>query len=64
MKDVKDKLNASEKGDNKFYAVINHFCSLTEKAQKLSSKKNISIREAIAKIPQLVVMDPYRPNIK
>lgn len=63
MKDVKDTLNASEKGDNKFHAVINHFWSLADEAQKLSKKKKISMREAIVKIPQLVVMDPNRPNI-
>lgn len=40
---MKDNLNASEKGDTKFYAVINHFWSLTDEALKISKKKKISM---------------------
>ncbi len=61
---MKDNLNASEKGDTKFYAVINHLWSLTDEAKKISNKKKISISQAIKLVPQLVVMNPKKPNIK
>ena len=44
MRDIQKNLNAEEKGDNKFFAVVNHFCSLMEDAEKKARHKKISIR--------------------
>ena len=44
MRDIQKNLNAEEKGDNKFFAVVNHFCSLMEDAEEKAKDKKMSIR--------------------